>query len=427
MIKSFTFKNFKSFENAELNLENITTLIGTNSSGKSNAIEGIKILSELSQGLDISTVLDGTKNSDSFIRGGSKGCCRAKGNSFTLGCLVDLDEQFDLSYEVKIGVGEHVFLEEESLVKLSNTDALVNQSIKVFKTKKTAKDSADIKVEYNNGRRGKNPDFMCIRSSSVLPQMKTRMPMDTEISKENAKYIDLVIGNLKSIAFLEPLPSEMRDYVRISDTDLKVNCKNISAVLKKMCADAKKKQLLLEVIREFPENEVKDIGFIETDLGDVIFTIFEKYGNHTERVDARRLSDGTLRCIAVVTKLLVEEENTLVIIEELDNGVHPGRVKSLMEHITRIAEERKLDIMITTHNATLLNTFSKENLVGVSIVYRERINGTSKFVSFVDVEQFPKLLISGGLGDAVINGKLLKTITEGETSPMDYEWMGVDI
>ena len=36
MIKCFTFDNFKSFEKAELNLEALTTLIGTNSSGKSN-------------------------------------------------------------------------------------------------------------------------------------------------------------------------------------------------------------------------------------------------------------------------------------------------------------------------------------------------------------------------------------------------------
>ena len=41
MIKCFTFENFKSFEKAELDIESLTTLIGTNASGKSNAIEGI--------------------------------------------------------------------------------------------------------------------------------------------------------------------------------------------------------------------------------------------------------------------------------------------------------------------------------------------------------------------------------------------------
>lgn len=38
MIKSFIFENFKSFEKAELSLESVTSLIGSNSSGKSNAV-----------------------------------------------------------------------------------------------------------------------------------------------------------------------------------------------------------------------------------------------------------------------------------------------------------------------------------------------------------------------------------------------------
>ena len=52
MIKCFTFENFKSFEKAELNIETLTTLIGTNSSGKSNAIEGIAILSMVTTGIE---------------------------------------------------------------------------------------------------------------------------------------------------------------------------------------------------------------------------------------------------------------------------------------------------------------------------------------------------------------------------------------
>ena len=64
MIKCFTFDNFKSFEKAELNLEALTTLIGTNSSGKSNAIEGIAILAKAATGIELNTILDGTIDED---------------------------------------------------------------------------------------------------------------------------------------------------------------------------------------------------------------------------------------------------------------------------------------------------------------------------------------------------------------------------
>lgn len=103
MIKCFTFENFKSFEKAELNIETLTTLIGTNSSGKSNAMEGIAILAMASSGLDLNTILDGSKNMGAIVRGGSHGCTRFKTNAFKLGCLVDYSETNDLLYEIKVG------------------------------------------------------------------------------------------------------------------------------------------------------------------------------------------------------------------------------------------------------------------------------------------------------------------------------------
>ena len=97
MIKSFIFENFKSFEKTELNIESLTTLIGTNASGKSNAIEGITILAKAATGIDLSTILDGTKSTGTVVRGGSRGCARFKTNSFKLGCLIDFDETKDLA------------------------------------------------------------------------------------------------------------------------------------------------------------------------------------------------------------------------------------------------------------------------------------------------------------------------------------------
>ena len=122
MIKSFIFENFKSFEKAELNLEALTSLIGTNSSGKSNAIEGIHILADTATGLELGTILDGTRNMDSHIRGGSKSCCRFKTSAFKLGCLIDLDEKYDLYYYIKISTNKKVWVEEEALYKVRSEE-----------------------------------------------------------------------------------------------------------------------------------------------------------------------------------------------------------------------------------------------------------------------------------------------------------------
>ena len=423
MIKSFIFENFKSFERAELNLEAITSLIGSNSSGKSNAVEGIQILSELAAGADLSVVLDGTRSSRSHVRGGSAACCRFKTSSFKLGCLIDLDEKRDLLYEMKIGVGDRVRIEEEGLY-LVKSDELGPKNDKIFKTKKAEPGHAEIKVQYKNGCSEKDPDMICVRSSAILPQMAGKMRRDTKEEMEIAAWMERVIQHLKNIRMLEPIPSAIRDYARISDIELRQNCDNLSAVLNEMCKDTSRKGQLLKAVKDLPENDVEDIEFVETKIGDVIFALREKNLNSTELVDARQLSDGTLRCIAILTAALIGEPGSMVTIEELDNGIHPARVYKLVEQLTAIGKKRNIDFLITTHNAALLNAYKKDELTGVSVVYRDKGRGTSRIKALVEIENFPAVLVSGGLGDAMIDESLLSAVKELKTVK-DYSWLGV--
>lgn len=423
MIKCFTFENFKSFEKAELNIETLTTLIGTNSSGKSNAIEGIAILSMVTTGIELSTILDGTKNTGTIVRGGSHGCTRFKTSAFKLGCLIDWDKEHDLLYEIKVGVNGRVVIDEEALY-LVKVNTLGPKSNKIFKTKTVENDRAEIKVQYKNGKKGPEPDMICIRSSAILPQMLGKIQRESEEDREIVSMMERVVNQLKNVMVLNPVPSDIRNYVRISDVDLRMNCDNLSAVLNKMCKETENKKKLLHIVKELPENDVSDIEFVETKIGDVIFALREKNLNSTELVDARQLSDGTLRCIAVLTAVLMAEEGSMIVIEEIDNGIHPARVYKLIDQLIQIGKERNVDIIITTHNATLMNSYKKDELVGVSVVYRDKERGTSKITSFVDIDNFPAMLASGGLGNAMIDETLLESL-KSESKAKDYSWLGV--
>ncbi|WP_256834791.1 AAA family ATPase [Parageobacillus thermoglucosidasius] len=49
MLKEVHYKNWKSFSNATLYIDPLTVLIGTNASGKSNALDSIAFLSRVVQ------------------------------------------------------------------------------------------------------------------------------------------------------------------------------------------------------------------------------------------------------------------------------------------------------------------------------------------------------------------------------------------
>lgn len=419
MIKSFLFENFKSYEKARLELEELTILIGTNSAGKTNAIEGIKILSEISTGRDFSVILDGSKNVDSEIRGGSKGCCKLNTTYFTLGCIVDVDLDKDIEYRITIKVGDRVYVEEESLY-IINQDSTKEL---IFKTKRGNKDSGDIKVQYNNHKKGKNPDLTCIRYSAVLPQMVSKLPIDNEVYKKYAEYINMVVDNLRNILFLNPVPNDMRDYSRITDNELRPNADNLSSVLYSICQDYDYKMKLLSIIKKLPENDVEGIDFIKTQIGDVMFRIKEEFGNRSNIMEAKRLSDGTIRCLAVIASILSQNKGSIVVIEEVDNGIHPSRAKSLIDSISELGKDRGVDVIITTHNSALLNSVSREDIKGVSICYRDEESGASKCLPFLDINRYPNLLARGNLGDLVINEEILNEIKSHKNKNKDLSWL----
>lgn len=421
MIKKFYFDNFKGFDSAEMAVENLTTIIGTNASGKTNAIEGIKILSELMTGRELSTILDGSKNMESEIRGGSKGCCRFGSSYFQLGCLVQYDESYDLEYKVKIKVTDRIMIESESFYEILTEQ---KEERLLFKTKEARKESGDIKVTYNNGTRGKNPDFSCIRFASVISQIPTKLPQNGESEKRIVDCAIFLMEQLKNILLLNPEPAAMRGYSRLSDVELKVNASNLSAVLNKLCKSEEKKEILLSIMRQLPENEIADITFSEGSLNDVILFLQEKYGNRKEKIDAFRLSDGTLRCLAIMAALLTENKGGMIVIEEVDNGIHPGRAESIIRTISTLAKQRQIDVIITTHNAIMLNALSKDDLIGVDVLYRKADTGASSFIPLVDIEQVPQLLTDGKLGDVMTNGKLLEFIKK-PVHNSDYSWLGV--
>lgn len=419
MIKSFFFGHFKSFDQSRLEIEKLTTIVGSNASGKTNAIEGIKILSEISTGRDLSVILDGSKNADSEIRGGSVGCPRIGSDAFTLGCTVDLDQEHDLEYSITIKCGNRVFVLSEYLFKVSALTRTI-----VFQSKDTTDEFSDMNVEYNNGRKGRNPELTCIRSVSLLTQLSSKMPTTTEKSKENLSYINLITESLSKILFLDPLPSYMRDYSRMSDHELRPKADNLSSVLYELCKNKEHKRVLLNVLRTLPENEILDIGFIETSIGDVMLRLKEKYGDRSEYVEAKRLSDGTLRYLAIVTALISEAADSMIIIEEVDNGIHPSRIKSLIQTLSRLNREKRIDILITTHNPTLLNALTKEDLLGVVLCYRDQMDGSSKFYPLPDMESLPVLLAKGNLGDLTVRDELVKAVKNPARNNPDLGWLG---
>ncbi|MDY6051774.1 MAG: AAA family ATPase, partial [Rothia sp. (in: high G+C Gram-positive bacteria)] len=102
-LKELHLTSFKGFEEQTLPIADTTLLIGRNSTGKSNALDALDALSRLAGGESINDALDGRRREGGAIRGGSVGLVPHGEESFTLGCLVEMDGA-DHRYSLTIGV-----------------------------------------------------------------------------------------------------------------------------------------------------------------------------------------------------------------------------------------------------------------------------------------------------------------------------------
>lgn len=154
------------------------------------------------------------------------------------------------------------------------------------------------------------------------------------------------------------------------------------------------------------------MNFIETERGEVMVELEESFAGRKVNREAALLSDGTLRALAIAAALLSVEPGSTVIIEEVDNGIHPPRVGQLLDLMEETAHNRDLNVLVTTHNPALLDAIPKEELQHVVACYGDPDEGDSKLVTLGQLDRFPALVARGPLGQLLTKGILDRFLKE---------------
>jgi hypothetical protein len=335
--------------------------------------------------------------------------------------------EWNLSLSLDLRKGKELHINHESMY--------IDTGEMLYETIKPTNDLAsDITVAYNNfARGGKKPHTICSDQLPIFSQMGTEGKINpnhkkaNSLTKQRSKYTEAM---LSKILFLDPSPQSMRRSSTISNAKLAENGENISQVIFNLLnpdndslisQDLNQKESILNFIKSLPEQNISDIGFLKGAKNDVLITLTETFGNENREIDAGVLSDGTLRVLAIAAALLSAEENSIVIIEEVDNGVHPSRAKQLLNQINKIALQRRLRIILSTHNPALMDALPDEVIPDVVFCYRDKKDGSSKLVSLKDVPDYPELIAQGSLGDLVTEGALSNFVKNYEGSEAKKE------
>ena len=400
MLTAINLNNFKSYQNASLPLAPLTLMIGANASGKTNAIEAFRFLCWLAQGERLDKLRHKVQDSDQVIRGDVRTLGYLDSDRFGLGCYTDDADWNELAIELSV--------REDELHISSESISSPSEKYPLYRIEQASQGlTNNIRVSYNNFARGRNkPQIDCTDQIAVLTQLVSPATFD-RIHEKAQKVIPEVTERFSAILentlFLDPVPSQMRE-ASYPDKRLKGNCSNLSGVLYNLCRDENVKEQIVEFICSLPEQDIKGLTFEPFGRGMYLLGLVENFGERERLWTADLLSDGTLRVLAIAAALLSAEPGSTVVIEEVDNGVHPSRAHQLLETMRKQAEQRGIRLLLSTHNPALMDALPDEALGDVVFCYRSPEDGSSKLVRLQDLPNYPGLIMQGPLGGLVSRG-----------------------
>ena len=415
MIVQLNMGNWKSYEASSLFVDRLSVLVGTNASGKSNALDALSLLNRTANGTMLTAALQGD-GSLVPIRGGVEWAARRPGDIFSLGVICRADEITDYEYTFECRIqesrcdvlAEQLLRTKYRLGKDGLRRSAVGQ-IKLFRTDSCADESPTIVARLYNEKQGTPRQLG--RAHTGLFQLYGQ-----KLRQEIQDGVTSVIETLREIFILDPIPSHMRNYSSLSER-LESDARNIAGVLAALPAEKQSEieTVLTRYASQLPERDIRRV-YAET-VGkfksDAMLYCEERWleNNQPHLIDARGMSDGTLRFLAILTALLTRPKDSLLVVEEVDNGLHPSRAKLLLSMLTDVGSVRGVDVLVTTHNPALLDAMGTEMVPFITVAHRDQTVGYSKLTLLEDVGPLPKLLARGTVGTLSSQGLIEAAVT----------------
>lgn len=423
MLKSVRFVNWKSFRDATLHIDPLTVLIGGNSSGKSNAIEGLQLLSRLAQGVPTETALAGSDKMPG-LRGGTDwaGFRGAPKIQFELSVFSEALST-DIVHKYDLTIKPQIKFEEKNLILKDGEYIDCLSSLfrdEVISALHEERITLPIMIAGNGLLNG-------VTTASIFNYVLNNRKKFRDMTKDDLNYFSIVdqILPLRRLFVLEPNPLQMRGLSGNAE-ELLSDGSNIAGVIAGL-PDAEQQQVLdtlSSFLSRLPEFQVKRV-------------FIEKYGLHKNDamlcceesweypIDARCMSDGTLRFVAILVAILTLPKGSLLVIEDVDTGIHPSRAGLVLEVLRSEGKRRSVDVLVTTHNVAFLDALPPELSPFVTVAYRDAQTGESQLKPLDELGEYGRIVAAGSIGRAVVRGVVARAV-QHESSPKPSEPSSVD-
>lgn len=402
MLTHLTVERFKSLQKVDIDLGPLNVFIGTNASGKSNLLDALRVLQGVGYGFTVSEIFDGKPKSASSIawdeiRGGSEGAVlklatpRRGPNPLknVIGLTVHIRQDSD-QYNYEIGLNPFLGTVRHESLSINNSP--------IFATEKASAQNPVIKARVYSGKVGQPRLRDFEKHRSIMHQLVG----DKATPAKRKQYLETCLTAISDIQRLDLHLGLLRDYSQRQSTErLGEHGEDFAALVKTICANKQTRAEYVSWLRELTPTEVDDIKILQGARKEPLFAL--KEGKNT--FPAQVLSDGTLRFAAMTAALFQPDMPRRVLIEEIENGIHPTRLRLLVELLRSRAAGGKTQLLVTTHAPIVLAWLDPEDYATTFFCQRDA-SGISRILPVRDIPEFQAIVRKTPISDLFAEGWL---------------------
>lgn len=188
-------------------------------------------------------------------------------------------------------------------------------------------------------------------------------------------------------------PEYLRQRTREAQGALGPGGKHMSAFLHELGAE-RRSQIVDTLQKAYPHLESVEVSSMRS--GWKKLQVSEKFADRRLPTEARHVSDGFLRMLAIFAHL--EEKKSLTLLDEIENGINPELVEFVVDSLVGSSAQ----VLVTTHSPLVLNYIEDEVAKkGVVYLYKDEI-GRTRARRFFDIPSMAEKLKVMGPGEAYV-------------------------
>jgi hypothetical protein len=379
VIKTIEIEGFKSLEKVRLELGGLNLFIGANASGKSNFFDALRVLQGIGYGFTVDEIFNGKPQGAGRvvwqgIRGGIARVAFLRRGASSVAVMkfkvqIDSPNRPNLLYDAEIAPREGIFHSE---TVQSGADRILNRSL--YDVNKYDPDRSAFSV------------FQWADS-------KTRGLSET----------GRLANALVDAQWLDPNPLTLRQYAQAQSAKrLGESGEDFAAIVAGLLENDDRRSSYLSWLRQLTPLEFDEALVLKGALGEPLFALREG----EEILPAPILSDGTLRFAAITAAFFQPDMPAIITLEEIENGIHPSRLRLLIELLKSQTRGTDLQVFATTHSPVVLAWLDEEDYKTTFLCRRDAESGASIITPLSEIPHLIELVRKQPIGELFTEGWL---------------------